>query len=128
MQTRPEGPSGEAIAGRDSSCGFLGTAATLSNMILPVSAPHRTRPLPNLPVFHPSPLAERMHRPSRRISGHDVHTARCAAAKERGWGAPVSREHGWELSAACPAPAQHSTPSVFGANVRKLSPAQPWHW
>lgn len=46
-----EGPSGEAIAGRNQSCGSLATAAILSNMILPVGALHSTQRLPSL--LHP---------------------------------------------------------------------------
>lgn len=53
MQTSPEGPSGEAVAGRDQPYGSLATIATLSNTILPVSALCRTQPLSNLPPFAP---------------------------------------------------------------------------
>lgn len=42
-------------------------------------------------------------------------------------GVPVLREHGWEQSAACPAPAQHAYPRFFAANVRKFRPARLWH-
>ena len=86
VQMRPEGPSGEAADGRDPSCSSLAAAAALSDAILPASAPRRTQPQSDPPASHPSPLTERMRSPSPRISGHDVHTSRCAAGEERGWG------------------------------------------
>lgn len=82
MQTRQEGPSGKVVAGRDWSCGSLVTTATLLDTRLPVSAPYRTQSLPNLLVTHP-PFTERMHSSSlRRVSRHDVDTAKRAAGKE----------------------------------------------